>query len=76
MTEWKRKAWYDPTPEEFQMSKVMKCRSVGLDCDFVARGENDDQVMKQVAEHARTDHGMQTIPAEVAAKVKANIHEE
>lgn len=63
-------------PEESQMSKVMKCRSVGLDCDFVARGETDEQVMKQVAEHARKDHGMQTIPADVAARVKASIHEE
>jgi predicted small metal-binding protein len=58
------------------MAKIMKCRTVGLDCDFVARGENDDQVMAQVAEHARKDHAMQTIPQEVAAKVKAAIHEE
>ena len=54
----------------------MKCRSVGLDCDFVARGENEDQVMAEVAEHARKDHGMQSIPQDVAAKVKAAIHEE
>jgi predicted small metal-binding protein len=58
------------------MAKVMKCRTVGLDCDFVGRGENDDQVMAKVAEHARKDHGMQTIPPDVAAKVKAAIHEE
>ena len=35
------------------MAKVMKCRTVGLDCDFVARGENDEQIMAQVAEHAK-----------------------
>jgi predicted small metal-binding protein len=58
------------------MSKVMKCRTVGLDCDFVARGENDEQVMAKVAEHARKDHGMQTIPKDVVTKVKAAIHEE
>jgi predicted small metal-binding protein len=58
------------------MAKIMKCSSTGMDCDFVARGENEDQVMAQVAEHARKDHGMQTIPSEVAAKVKAAIHEE
>jgi predicted small metal-binding protein len=58
------------------MSKVMKCRTVGLDCDFVARGENDEQVMAKVAEHARKDHGMQTIPEDVVTKVKAAIHEE
>ena len=50
--------------------------SVGLDCDLVARDANEDEVMTKVAEHGRKDHGMQTIPAEVAAKVKAAIHEE
>ena len=58
------------------MAKVMECRSVGLDCDFVARGADEEEVMTKVAEHGRKDHGMQTIPAEVAAKVKAAIHEE
>jgi predicted small metal-binding protein len=58
------------------MSKVMKCRSVGLDCDFVARGKDDDEVMKQVAAHAQKDHGMQTISPDIAAKVKASIHDE
>jgi predicted small metal-binding protein len=33
-------------------------------------------VMAKVAEHARKDHGMQTIPQDVAAKVKAAIQEE
>lgn len=57
------------------MEKIMKCSSVGFNCDFVARGRNEDEVMTKVAEHARKDHGMQTIPEEVAAKVKAAIHE-
>jgi predicted small metal-binding protein len=53
----------------------MKCSSVGFNCDFVASGQNEEEVMTKVAEHARKDHGMQTIPEEVAAKVKAAIHE-
>ena len=57
------------------MSKVMKCREVGMDCDFVAHGESEDQIMAQAAEHARKDHGMESIPEEVVAKVKAAIHE-
>lgn len=57
------------------MSKVMKCREVGLDCDFVAQGDTEEQVMTKVAAHAKQDHGMQTIPDEVVAKVKAAIHD-
>ena len=33
-------------------------------------------LVDEVAEHGRKDHGMQAIPAEVAAKLKAAIHEE
>ena len=58
------------------MSKVLKCRDVGMDCDFVAHGESEDEIMTQAAEHARKDHGMESIPPEVAAGVKAAIHDE
>ena len=58
------------------MSKVLKCREVGMDCDFVARGENEQEVMTKAAEHARKDHGMDQIPKEVLEKVKAAVHDE
>jgi len=32
--------------------------------------------MAQVAEHARTAHGYEEVPAELAAKARAAIHEE
>jgi predicted small metal-binding protein len=58
------------------MAKVVKCRDVGVDCDFVARGNNEQEVMKQCAEHARTAHGMNEIPAELAQKVRGAIRDE
>ncbi len=58
------------------MTKVISCRDVGMDCDFEARGETEQEIMQQCAEHARTGHGMSEIPAELAAKVKAAIHDE
>lgn len=57
------------------MSKVMKCREVGLDCDFVATGDSESEIMAKVAKHAKEDHGMTDISPEVAAKVQAAIHE-
>ena len=44
------------------MSKVVSCRDVGMDCDFVARGQTETEILEQCAEHARTDHGMTEIP--------------
>lgn len=58
------------------MPKTVSCRDVGADCDFVARGENEDEVMVKVTEHARTDHKMSEIPDEVKDKVRAAIHDE
>ena len=58
------------------MAKSMCCKDVGPECDFVARGETEEEVMGQVAEHARTAHGMEEVPPELAEKAKAAIRDE
>ena len=58
------------------MAKVVNCRDVGVDCDFVARGQTEQEVLRNAAEHARTAHGIEQIPPELAAKVKAAIRDE
>ena len=55
------------------MAKAIKCRDVGVDCDFEARAETLDELMKQCAEHAKSAHGMKEIPAELVAIVRAAI---
>jgi predicted small metal-binding protein len=56
--------------------KMVRCRDVGVDCDYVARGETDADIMQQCAEHAAAEHGMTEIPPELADKVKAAIRDE
>ncbi len=58
------------------MAKVLRCRDVGMDCDFVARGETEEEILRQAAEHADKDHGMKEIPEDVLAQVRAAIHDE
>ena len=58
------------------MTRRMNCRDVGPDCDFVARGESDEEVMGQVAEHARTAHGIKEVPPELADKARAAIKDD
>ncbi len=58
------------------MAKTVSCRDIGADCDFVARGNSEEEVLRQVAEHARTDHQMSEIPAEMRDKVVAAIRDE
>jgi len=58
------------------MAKVITCRDVGVDCDFVARGQTEQEVLQQCAEHARTAHGMNEISPELAEKVRSAIRED
>ncbi len=58
------------------MAKVIRCRDVGVDCDFEARGETVQEVLENCQEHARTAHGMDEIPAELVTRVKAAIRDE
>lgn len=58
------------------MAKTVNCRDVGVDCDFTARGETEQEVLQQCAEHARTAHGINEIPPELAQKVRGAIRDE
>ncbi|PYX04886.1 MAG: hypothetical protein DMG84_20430 [Acidobacteria bacterium] len=58
------------------MSKIVSCREVGVDCDFVAKGETEQEVLQQCSEHARKEHGMTELPADLAEKVRGAIRDE
>ena len=57
------------------MSKRMNCRDVGPDCDYVATGETEDEIMTQVTEHARDVHGISEVPPELAEKARSCIRD-
>lgn len=40
------------------MAKMLRCRDAGVDCDAVIRAETEEELMRKVAEHAKTVHGM------------------
>ncbi len=58
------------------MAATLKCKDVGMDCDFIARGETEEEVLKLAAEHAAPDHGMTAMSDDVIAKVRAAIQNE
>ncbi|HET8551882.1 MAG TPA: DUF1059 domain-containing protein [Gammaproteobacteria bacterium] len=58
------------------MAKTMRCGDVVEGCDFVARGENEDEVMAQAADHAKTAHGVNEVSPEMAEKVRSVIRDE
>lgn len=35
---------------------LLACRDVGVDCDYVAKGETEVELWRDCTEHAVTDH--------------------
>jgi len=61
--------------EVLTMEKRLSCRDVGADCDFIACGKTEDEVMQKAADHARTSHNMSEISKEVHDKVRSAIRD-
>jgi predicted small metal-binding protein len=36
--------------------KQLSCRSMGEDCDFVAKGQDEDEIAKKAIDHVKSDH--------------------
>jgi predicted small metal-binding protein len=61
------------------MTKELHCRDVGPDCDAVVTSESEDEIVTQVAEHAKSVHGMtdeQVRDPVFVAHVREQIHEQ
>ena len=57
------------------MPKTLNCRDVGVDCDASFTGETEEEIMIQAAEHARTEHGFDEVPPELAEKARSAIQD-
>lgn len=58
------------------MTLVVHCRDVGFDCEGVCKAESEEELMRKVAEHANSAHGVEEVTDEIAAKVKSVIRTE
>jgi len=57
------------------MTRQLRCADLmpGCTCTFVAEGHDTDAIVANMTQHARKDHGMATIPPEIAAKLRAAV---
>ena len=58
------------------MPKIIRCRDAGADCDFVVRGETEEELFRNALEHGRNFHGMKEIPKDLQEKMRKLIREE
>jgi len=59
------------------MGKIVECAKVdpSSGCTHVVRGNTEEEVLKNAAEHAK-QHGIREVTPELKAKVKAAIRDE
>ena len=43
------------------MGKILRCKDIGVDCDFVARGNTEEEVLKKASEHAKKNHNIKKV---------------
>jgi predicted small metal-binding protein len=58
------------------MAKVVRCRDVGFDCEGVVRADTEEEVLAQVAAHAKEVHNIETVTPEIVEKVRSVMYEE
>ena len=55
--------------------KQFSCGAVVPGCTASFSAESEQEILGQVAAHAKRDHGMGDVPPEVVEQVRANITE-
>ena len=58
-----------------EKQRVLNCRDAGFDCDARLVSDNDEDLVRQAADHLRTAHGMEA-PPNLADQVRAIAHDE
>jgi predicted small metal-binding protein len=56
--------------------KRLACRDVGLDCDYIIKGETEEEIMKNAVQHAWEIHAIkpEEMTSEMKVRIKDNIH--
>ncbi|MBA2568118.1 MAG: DUF1059 domain-containing protein [Actinobacteria bacterium] len=55
--------------------KELRCADVGFECSEVIQGEDEQEILRKVAEHAREIHGIMEIDEETGQKVRSQIQD-
>lgn len=58
------------------MTLVVRCKDVGFDCEGVCKAESEEDLMKKVAEHASTAHGVEEVTDDMVEKLRSVIRTE
>ena len=55
------------------ITKNFTCSDAGVNCNWSASSENDEDLLGKIQEHAKNVHNFEEIPPELLKKVKSAI---
>lgn len=55
--------------------KEFRCGDIIPGCTYVMTGESEDEILKNVTQHADEEHGINPVPDDIAEKVRSLIQE-
>ena len=55
--------------------KSVKCRDVGVNCDHVITGTNEQEILAKAAKHGREQHNIKELTDDLKVKIRTNIKE-
>lgn len=57
--------------------KTISCREAGFECDCIAKGQTEEEVINNGAEHAIKEHGVKSedITPEMKEKIRALVRD-
>ena len=58
------------------MGKVIFCKDLEMDCEWVARADTEEELLKKVSEHVAEAHHMKDMPEAITEKVSQVMCEE
>lgn len=45
------------------MEKKLTCRAMGFNCDYMVRDESEEAIVRKIADHIKTAHGVEPTEA-------------
>jgi predicted small metal-binding protein len=55
--------------------KEFRCGTLVPGCDAQFEGASEDEILQEIATHARDEHGMDEVPPEIVDKIRASLIE-
>lgn len=58
------------------MTKVIRCRDVGFDCNGVIKANTEEEALNLAAQHAKSVHNVKEVTPEIVKKIKSVMKDE